>query len=57
MRAKTRKNVSFAYFIGINSTTLKKSDGIPHKMAGVETQRGLEALFYVVTTGAEPAID
>ena len=55
IRAKTRKNVSFAYFIGLNTTTLRKSGGFPYAMANVETQREPETLFYIVTTEAEPA--
>lgn len=33
IRAKTRKNISFAYFIDLNSTTLIKSNEIAFKVA------------------------
>ena len=45
IRAKTRKNVSFAYFMDLDSTTLNKSGGIPSAMECVGVKRGPKALF------------
>jgi hypothetical protein len=40
IRAITKKNISFAYFIGLNTTTLNKLDGIPYATVHVDIKEG-----------------
>ena len=50
IRAITKKNISLAYFIGLNTTTLNKLDGIPYTTVRVDINRGAES------TGPEDAL-
>jgi hypothetical protein len=45
IRAITKKNISFAYFMDLDSTTLNESGGIPSAMEGVGIKREPKALF------------
>jgi hypothetical protein len=40
IRAITKKNISFAYFIGLNTTTLNKLDGIPYTTVYIDIKKG-----------------